>query len=176
MKFVYLIGAPGSGKSTAAAAMRALSGKSQPHEEPIPHMVMWRGGMPWYAELGRKRASFSGTDALAMDIIGKAIEFVHTKPFRRLFAEGDRLANARFFAEVKAAGYDLQVVYLTLPREKLEERRALRTKELGKAQDPTWLKGRDSKNHTLAELFSAELIDATMTPSQVAARLRAYFA
>jgi hypothetical protein len=174
VKFVYLIGAPGSGKSTAAAKVRAMASKQELHEEPVPYMLMTRGGMNWYAELGRKRASFSGTDALAMDIIDKAIGWVKTRPYTRLFAEGDRLANSRFFVAVKAAGYELTVVYLAVPQGALDERRKARATQVGKEQNAVWVKGRDSKTATLAQLFNAPRIDGTLTSAEVATQLRSY--
>lgn len=161
MRFVYLIGAPGAGKSTVAAKLRAMSAKSQLFLEPVPHMVQWRGGMHWYAEIGRTRDSFSGTDALAMDIINKAEQWVATKPYRRLFAEGDRLANERFFNFVIAAGYELRVCWLAASLETVEERRAARSTRLGKAQNAGWVKGRETKAERLAELYNAALIDGT---------------
>jgi hypothetical protein len=158
MKFVYLVGVPGAGKSTVAAALRRLSPAYMTHEEPVPHMVMERGGLPWYAELGRVRKDFSGTDALSMDIITKAIPWVGSHPYRRMFAEGDRLANDRFFEAVKAAGYDLTVAFLDVDRDVLEERRARRAAQVGKAQNETWLKGRESKVRHLYEKWATVLL------------------
>jgi energy-coupling factor transporter ATP-binding protein EcfA2 len=175
MRFVYLIGAPGSGKSTVAAALRALAGKSQLYEEPIPHMVQWRGGVPWYAEIGKVRDGFSGTDALAMDIIGPAIIFMMNKPYRRLLAEGDRLANDRFFGAVRHAGYDLRVYCLAIDAAILEERRRLRAERLGTSlQNAVWLRGRATKVATLSQAYNATLLDATQLPQVSAQEIRSF--
>jgi len=172
VKFAYLIGAPGAGKSTVAATLRSFAAKQQLYEEPLPHLVTFRQGVVWCAELGRVREHFAGTDALAMDIIDAAERFVSARPFRRFFAEGDRLANDRFFDHVTEAGYELAVFYLDTPRNLLEERRAKRAAVVGKAQDGTWIKGRESKVRALAERWQAKPLDGSLSSIDNAAIIK----
>lgn len=175
MKFVYLLGAPGAGKSTLAAELRKSAARSQAYEEPVPHIIHWRGGMVWYVELGKVRRDFSGTDALSMDIITRAEPWVRSHPARRMFAEGDRLANDRFFTAIQEAGYALTVMYIALPEAELRARQAQRAAYIGRAQDEAWARGRATKAIKLGDKWAATILDGTMTPKELSEKVRSVF-
>jgi len=97
-----------------------------------------------------------------MSIIEQAIPFVRSQAlqsrygFDTLFAEGDRLANDRFFTAIKESGYDLHLFYLETPIEVGSERRRERAEKLGiKEQDLAWVTGRITKARNLAEKWGA---------------------
>lgn len=160
---IYMIGVPGVGKTTA---MVAALGPGDPKQDgAVPYVV--HGD---WLQIGKERAGFGGTDALAMDAQPKVIEWLRTKKPERVIAEGDRLANAKFFQAVQDLGYDLLVVYLHAPRDVVAQRRQGR----GSNQNETWLAGRETKVRRLAEdvTFNMVQIDATRPASEVAADLR----
>lgn len=149
--FLYIIGAPGAGKSTL---MRALvEGQAAfPFPHPLPHIVYGDGEA---AEIGVRRQDFSGTDGLSLSIQPKVEEWIAQLPYRNMMAEGDRLANAKFFRAVQAAGYELRVVNVgtgVIPR----MRSVNRARELGRPpQNEKWAMGRETKVFSLASQFEA---------------------
>lgn len=157
MRLVYLIGAPGAGKTTI---MRAAVG---------PALIERQVGAVWCTshdrnvmQLGRQRSRFGGTDALAYDIQPKVLELLKgwgPKSARIVVGEGDRLSNAGFFHAVINLGITLVVVHLdTQPRLALE-RRAGR----GSSQSISWVRGRETHTRRLAEGWAARTLlgDAT---------------
>jgi len=136
---VYLIGAPASGKSTLFAALTGGLRSQDATAGGVPHTV-WEGKYAHTIELGKRRDDFSGTDALSMSIQPKVLKLLGMPGIhRRIIAEGDRLANAKFFQAVVDAGWNLTVFHLDTPPELLEQRREERE------QDAKWAKGRDTK-------------------------------
>ncbi len=154
-KFIYIIGEPGAGKTFLTAAL-AEGQLAHPMSSPIPHTVYGDGGV---AQLGRDRGEFGGTDALGMAVQPTIEAWLHQRPYPTLFAEGDRLANAKFFAAVQRAGYDLRVIWLRTPPEIAARRRDDRAREMGRRpQNESWVRGRRSKVERLAERFDARQI------------------
>jgi ribose 1,5-bisphosphokinase PhnN len=163
--FVYIIGVPGSGKSTLMAEL-TKGHTVMEFSKPIAHR--WIGdGLAM--ELGRKRDSFSGTDALALNVQPEAMRFVEQHPARLILAEGDRLANDKFFQKIVDSGYDFQLVWVNVRPEVAEERRALR----GSNQNATWLKGRQSKVFGLTERWTVWHINGEIPASAQVDSLRA---
>lgn len=145
---LYLIGQPGSGKSTLADAL-TQGIESVEMERPFAHRLYPACEL---VELGAHRESFSGTDALPMNIQPKIVAWLQkgTPPF--VLAEGDRLANGKFFQAVVDAGWNLRLAYLSLPATVASERRRAREVKLGSTpQDAKWVKGRQTKARRLAE-------------------------
>lgn len=120
------------------------------------------------AEIGRRRDSFSGTDALPMGVITEAEVLVSSGLYPTMCAEGDRLANDRFFDSVSHAGYELVVVLLDVPDEIAQARRD----ERGSSQNPSWIKGRVTKTQRLASRWAKHTLDGREPVDILAEQLR----
>lgn len=141
MNLLYLIGEPGSGKSTLTAAL-VQGRRRRVHKEPFAH-TLYEGGL---VQLGRERGGgFSGTDALSMSVQPKVVAVLEARAWPNVLGEGDRLANGRFFTAAREAGYEVDVALLQVDEELAAARRA----ERGSNQDPTWLAGRRTKVNNL---------------------------
>lgn len=154
MKLVYVIGEPGVGKSTLMAGLTG-SWQAVPYDKPVPHILYPERAA---LQLGRERAFFAGTDAMALDVQPRAVEFLRGRPAAVVLGEGDRLGNRRFFHAVSRF-CDLRVVWLVGPRVAAERREA-RALAIGREQDAAWAAGRRSKVRNLADLVSVR-IDAS---------------
>lgn len=149
-QLIYIIGAPGSGKSTL---MRDLTARWDRAAAPGGLMREWltdklTGGVE-AVELGRRRATFSGTDAMAQTVIGDAIDWMIAQSETRLvFGEGARLGVRRFLSCAAAAGYAVILVHLDHPD--VERWREDRARRLGKIQNSTWVAGRATAARNLA--------------------------
>lgn len=167
MQLIYLIGVPGSGKSTVMEeALFRLNTPSQEFKEPIAHV---RFDDVWY--LGVRRQPFGGTDAMSMSVNPKAIEFLPQAAeagCRALIGEGDRLANAKFLS----AWPSTTIVYLDTPYLLARERAAVRAVSLGRPeQSPSWWKGRVTKVDNLLARFPHTRLDGAMQPDVLGALL-----
>jgi hypothetical protein len=121
-------------------------------------------------ELGRRRENgFGGTDALAMNAITRVEGWLDAMrdDLPLLVAEGDRLANDRFFSFCEGLG-DLTVVHLAVSPETAR----LRAAQRGSSQDESWWRGRMTKVERLAERWSDWRLDGTLPPDVLGARLR----
>lgn len=170
MRVIYLIGAPGAGKSSAMKRALQIRRWADPVQrlEPIPHLDYGAG----LIQLGRVRETgFSGTDALGMAINPRAIEFIESRPANIVLGEGDRLANAGFLTAADRAGV-LTLIWLDVPPEVARERARQRALLLGtKEQTETWWKGRYTKTARLAGGWPHIRLDGTRHPEDVAQSL-----
>lgn len=181
---VYVIGAPGVGKSML---MNALTGSCwrEPCENGVPHCQLWtpsqelrQGGAPrcLALELGRRRTEFSGTDALSLSIQPRAVAWLSTHPHGLVLGEGDRLGNVSFLDSMRGAGVHVTLVHLGLPDEILVQRWAAARA----AQNPAWRAGRRTKAYNTAHTWAAQggdvhfLDGTTGTPLELAAQLRGH--
>lgn len=151
--FTYIIGQPGAGKTTLVRALTDGLHK-QAVTWPVAHIVYPDVSA---IQLGADRDDFGGTDALGMSVQPKALDFLDwaQSNWHGAFAEGDRLANGKFFEAVIALGYELEVIHLDASDELAAARRAAR----GSTQNEGWVKGRVTKTRRLAE----EYADRTVT-------------
>ena len=151
-RMIYIIGAPGSGKSTFMAKMTEHLKREPIISVPVAHdRLLFLDGEVAGAEIGKRREAFGGTDALPASIIEKAIPWVQGQPYKLLLAEGARLANKRFLLAAVEAGYAVHLAYLDHPE--VEAWRAQRSEALGKIQDAAWVKGRTTASDNLARYF-----------------------
>lgn len=173
MRLTYLLGGPGSGKTTVLAAARdVLWPECEPVTlvGPVVTTVWCERRMPVMQELGRHRpGGFSGTDALAMNVMPQAVRWIGEGNFAapHLVGEGDRLASGKFFDAATDAGLDLRVIYLDVGEAASEARREAR----GSEQDPTWVKGRQTKCARLADEYGAIRVNGERPVGDVAAEV-----
>ena len=168
---LYLVGEPGAGKSTLMAELRAGWSELALEKRPMKH-VLWDTGRHLVPELGWPRDGFGGTDALPMDAVRHAEQWIATCGYGLVLAEGDRLACSRFFQAAQAAGR-LVVGYVHATPELAAARRA----ERGSDQNAAWLAGRRTKVVNLVDSWSERAdqlvwLDASRRPADLAAQLR----
>lgn len=136
MRLIYLFGVPGSGKTSVFEALtREWTGELI--EKPFAHIVYSNGVI----QLGKNRKPFGGTDTLSMAVQPMAVSFLKSQRPKIVLAEGDRLANGKFFEAAREIGYQLCLWYLDTPMSLAEARREQR----GASQNEIWLKGRERK-------------------------------
>lgn len=136
MDLIYLVGAPGCGKSALMAELTRLCDRV-PQLKPPAHEVLVRRGVIVGAELGLRRDSFSGTDALPMNIAPRAASWMRGGYYPLVLGEGQRLGNSGFLSASRDAGYRVHLIYMHAPEEVLAQRRNAR----GSKQNCSWLKG-----------------------------------
>lgn len=157
MRLTYLIGEPGVGKTTLLNAFtEGLSGMTVPR--PFARRLYDCG----VVQLGEERAVFGGTDTLSMSVQPKVLGWAEMPEYPDVIAEGDRLANGKFFQGMRDLGYNLCIVHCIAPSEVIAERRLMRAAQHEvKPQDPIWLKGRETKVHKLAEEWATHRLDTS---------------
>lgn len=127
---VYLIGAPGSGKSTLMRQMLE-TWTAGPYtrlttRELFGHFL--HRGDETGVYLGHLRPEYPGTDALSLSVAPQAELWLESLPLLGLdwvFGEGARLSHIGFLSAL-AAQTDLTVIYLDVSPEVAAERRAAR--------------------------------------------------
>lgn len=173
---VYVLGAPGVGKSTLLAGLLAgwkrrpaVRVRGQMWVEPLCDA----GGARVGAVLGRSRVTFSGTDALGMAVMPDALGWLAERgPYSNgdLFGEGARLGTARFLVSL-SVDRPTTALLLELEPEELEARWASRASP----QDARWRLGAATRARRAAERAEAlgvEVIplSASGSPDEVCAR------
>ena len=169
---IYVIGAPGSGKTTLTAEFTQDWTDTARHEEPIKfrtHHTIYGDAL----SLGWLRPAFGGTDTLGNTAILAIEPWLPgiAKDYSIIYGEGDRLANARFFNLCKSIG-EFHLFYLNTEPALCAERRAQRSLLTGKTQNASWVKGRETKHRNLAHTYKAFEIPSGLTPQGGAELMR----
>jgi thymidylate kinase len=168
----YIFGQPGSGKTTL---MRALCEAGKPLYEadaPVKHRALM-SPHGTFAVLGADAAPFGGTDTLSYTAVGDSPRWLKglsgCSAGSLVFAEGDRLANLRFFEEA-ARHYRLLAFYLACDDRAAQSRREDRAQRHGlPLQSSTWVKGRITKHANLAARHTGTIrLDASKPPGELA--------
>jgi hypothetical protein len=184
-ELLYVVGAPGVGKSTLARELTAGWDKELHRAVPVPHVKLLHPATGRLAglELGIPRETFSGTDALAMDIGHRALQFLSAMHVSFAFGEGSRLGTRPFIGELARVGVSVTLVRLSAAQDVLDARCRAR----GSNQNPAWRKGAATRAEKLGTWFSdamtgfpapctyLDLDVSDMTPADVAERVRAAF-
>ncbi len=159
LRLVYLSGEPGVGKSTLMARLTEPYARypqpPEPRIAPARDLLIMAGisRAPMAVELGRRRDTFAGTDALPSAVIGDACAYLSVRALGEaplVLAEGARLACRRFLTCAVDAGWQVTLVHL-YGQQLAAMRRAQRATALGKReQDERWVKGRATAARNLA--------------------------
>ena len=162
---VYVIGYPGSGKTTATrSVMEGLAFTVR--DKPFKHTEYGDGTV----QLGYEREHHGGTDCLSFNVQPKVIEWMNRATAQHVIGEGDRLANSKFFKAVQGQGWELSIVHF-----EVSELTALRRMdERGSAFEPAWVQGRITKTNNLANAWRGNIttVDGSMSKGSIAATLR----
>lgn len=150
-ELLYLVGAPGVGKSSVARELRAPWDAEVVRGGPVPHVRLRHpvSGRLAGLELGVPRPQFPGTDALAMDVGPRALQWLSTSYAPFALGEGARLATQPFIGGLARAGVAVTLVRLTADQELLDERWRAR----GAKQNPSWRKGAATRALRLGDWF-----------------------
>lgn len=173
-RLIYIVGAPGAGKSTALRHATAHLAKIT-RPKPFAHRLLIDPDADashlLAVELGADHDTFPGTDRLSMAVQPVALRWLTNKPAPLVIGEGDRLGTLTFLAGARNAGYDVTLVELDAPPALAETRAQAR----GSNQSPSWRAGRLSKVRRLCHDWTGTLVtlDATQPVAAIAEQLRA---
>jgi hypothetical protein len=148
---VYVVGAPGCGKTTLMAELTRNCSRS-PADGPVPYDLLSIGRHHVAVEMGKHRGTFSGTDAMSMSIQPQAEKWIAGRPHPLVLGEGMRLANLKFFNAAADAGYVVKIVSIAIESSLLEAQREAR----GARQSELWLRGATSRARNLVSAVMAE--------------------
>ena len=154
MRTVALIGVPGSGKTTVMRGVLERFPAGFNHK-----LIFGKKSAEHHYLVGIYRGlDFDGTDQLSFQAASSFKAWAKELPQEAVVVfEGDRLANAKVFEFCLQHGA-LQVVLIDAAPEHIARRLASRAKKTGKAQDATWLAGRQSKVSRLAGKYFGRVL------------------
>ena len=171
VKTVYLVGGPGSGKTTIMRTILAKMPETGRYDKPVKHSVhVYNETIT--VSLGWERAPFGGTDTLGFSAIipieNVLLPTLAAAQISTLFGEGDRLANDRFFRAAQRYG-DLLLFYVDVDAELSAQRRADRAaKNNLPIQSESWTAGRFTKVQRLVDRWNVTRLDGAQSPSILA--------
>jgi energy-coupling factor transporter ATP-binding protein EcfA2 len=158
-KLLYIVGAPGSGKSTLVASL--LEGLRHVQlREPFAHVVYENG----WVQLGELRERYAGTDALPYDaapgVLAWLLRAQHVYPL--IVGEGSRLGTDHFFEACRKAGIDATVLHLKAPEGLSRARIAARAVESGSRPPlPVCVHQWRARSERVGARWAHERLDAT---------------
>ncbi len=146
---VYIFGQPGSGKSTLVKNFLTQFQKKGDVLQPFKHQT-YDGDL---YHLGWQIGSKCGTDTLPNTVVDNVLSWLPSLPNGSIvIGEGDRLANDKFFVNVRKQNINLILIWLQTPDNVASERRRIRSEnEKTKLQNASWVKGRITKCKNLAQ-------------------------
>lgn len=171
---IYIIGAPGAGKTTLTNTLTENWNTLEAPLQPVKHINYQTLTGLKVTQLGHAKPPFGGTDTLSYTAINLIEPWLPTLEADYLYAEGDRLANTRFFDYLKQHT-TLHLFYLRAPQITLINRRTDRAEANNlPMQNPSWANGRATKHQRLAHNYNAITLDATQEPSRLAQTVLQY--
>lgn len=157
---VYLVGPPGVGKSSVMAELTAGLHRVPYKDGQLKYDGLYKThappqtATPVGVELGARRDSFSGTDALGMAVQPHAVEWIGRATCPLVLGEGARLGNAGFLHAARSAGYTLHLVHLSADPHTLAARRFQR----GSKQSEVWIRGAETRAQRIMERMELDAI------------------
>lgn len=139
---VYLFGEPGVGKShlTRRLLKNLTAGEPVHHPKPFHH-TEWPNGVIHLGNPQPKNDKHPGTDTLGYSVMPLACDWIKTVPTGTVvLAEGDRLANPKFWNTAQNTGHHVLTIHLHNPHHAALNRQGRQTN-----QNPTWLKSRQTR-------------------------------
>ena len=145
-KLIYIIGLPGTGKSTIMKEFMASRDWSAERVTDLldTHVSGNVRVLGKYSD----EETFSGTDRLSMAVAPKATEWMNTAPDEVIIGEGDRLNNKAFFEAAKSVG-ELHIIHIASSDDERERRYDLR----GSNQSDKFISTVRTKVSNIAEHF-----------------------
>lgn len=148
MKVIYIIGLPGTGKTTLMK--RFMEQYDWTPHRPIDLLDSHISGNIRVLGKYEEGETFSGTDRLSMAVSPKAVEFIQSKPDEVIIGEGDRLNNKAFLS---ACGEDLTIIHLEVD----DETRERRYKERGSNQSEKFIQTVRTKVSNIIGAFGPKI-------------------
>lgn len=150
MKVIYVIGLPGSGKTTVMRQFMDRFGNEWKEERPIDLLdtMVHEESDFTVRVLGKyhEEEVFAGTDRLSMAVAPKATEWIATNPNEVIVGEGDRLTNKGFFNACKD---NLVIIHTVVSDDERERRYRVR----GSNQPESFIKTCKTKCKNIIDQF-----------------------
>jgi len=146
MKYIYLIGIPGTGKTTIMK--RFMESREWRQERVVDLLDTHVSDNVRVLGKYEENETFSGTDKLSMAVAPKVIEWLNTSPDEIIVGEGDRLNSRAVFETAKKNG-ELIIVHLTVSAGERERRYDLR----GSEQSEKFIQTTTTKCKNVIETF-----------------------
>lgn len=145
MKLIYLIGIPGTGKTTVMKEfMSRFNGEWKP-ERVADLLDTQVNGQIRILGKYEEGETFAGTDRLSMAVAPKVIEYFNTNPDEVIVGEGDRLTSKAVFEAV-----DDKTIILLKVSDSERERRYV---ERGSNQSEKFIKTTTTKCKNIVDAF-----------------------